>query len=114
MKPPERAAYMWSIIKDKPNAMVPWYLLTSWLYYERDISLLPDDDYDKLCKKLLTEWSSIEHPHKQFVDYEGLSAGTGFAISHYPEITQHGASRLAIEDNLVHWNKKRKQWEAIT
>ena len=102
---------MWKRIKAAPGVMVPWYLMTSWLYYQRDISLLPDEEYDQLCKKLLRDFDRIEHPHKHFVDREGLSAGTGYAIQVYPERAVQSASLLAIEDCLVTWNPKRKQWE---
>lgn len=102
---------MWSLIQERPALSVPWYLITSWLYYKRDISLLPDEDYDRLCKFLLDRWNSIEHRHKHYVDFEGLSAGTGYALTEYPEIVLGAASSLAREDGLVEWNNASQQWE---
>lgn len=111
MKLAARADYMWGLINRSPNLMVPWYLMASHLYYQHDISLLPDEEYDRLCKRLLLEFDSIEHPNKHIVDREGLSAGTGYAIAEYPGKTQSAALRLAIEDKHVRWNKRRLQWE---
>ena len=108
MKPARRADFMWDIIGQNPNAMVPWYLMTSLMYYQHDISLLPDEDYDRLCKKLLSEWASIEHRHKHLLDVEDLRAGTGYAIKDYPGITVSAATRLAIEDGHVKWNAKKR------
>ena len=33
------------------NMMVPYYLMLSYLYYEKNISLIPDTEFDELCKK---------------------------------------------------------------
>ncbi|UIY29193.1 hypothetical protein LZK73_21915 [Neorhizobium galegae] len=113
MSPAKRAGYMWKLVGQSPNLMVPWYLMTSWLYYHNDISLLPDEDYDRLCKKLLEGLHGIEHWHKHLVDEDALKAGTGYAIASYPGITTSAAFRLAIEDKHVKWNKRRRVWEKL-
>lgn len=93
-----RASYMWEHVEKHPGVMVAWYLMTSYLYYKHDISLLPDDDYDRLCKRLLDGWSSIKHPHKKRLDLDSLKAGTGYALKRYPRITMGAAHQLAVED----------------
>ena len=105
---------MWKRIEAVPAVMVPWYLMLSWLYYHLDISLVPDEDYNKLCLRLLRDLPGIEHPHKKFIDAESLQAGTGYALTDYPMITMAAATRLAIEDKHLKWNKKRKQWEPVS
>jgi hypothetical protein len=106
----DRAAFMWSQVGQAPSAMVPWFLMLSWLYYKHDISLVPDEDFDRLCKALQERWDAIEHPHKDFISQDDLKAGTGYAIRDYPSITEGAASRLAIEDKHVKWNKKARRW----
>ena len=36
-----------------PNMLVPYYLMFSYLYYEKDVSLIEDTEFDKLCQTLL-------------------------------------------------------------
>ena len=71
-------------IGEEWNLLVPWYLMTSYLYYEKDESIVSDGDYDWMCKELLERWEEISHWHKKFIDRDGLSAGSGYAITKYP------------------------------
>lgn len=68
-------------IADTPNVIVSWWLMASWLYYCRDVSLLTDHYYDELCSDLDARWDTIEHPHKHLVDRAALSAGSGFTLT---------------------------------
>ena len=73
------------------NQLVPYYLMSSFLYYSAHpqwVSPLNDIEYDNLCKRLLDEWDSIEHPHKYLIDFESLSSGTGYYLKQddYPSI----------------------------
>jgi hypothetical protein len=63
------------------NLLVPFYLMSSFLYYKEDLSPLTDHKYDMLCKKLLKHWDDIEHQHKKYIDKEALSSGTGYYIN---------------------------------
>lgn len=71
--------------------LVPYYLMASYLYYIRDMSLLSDTEYDKLCIRLDKEWDNLEHAHKYLIDRESLSSTTGFTIKNYPIISQVAA-----------------------
>ncbi len=62
--------------------LVPYYLMSSYLYYKKDKQVLTDDEFDTLCKRLLDEWDSIEHMHKHLITKEDLQAGTGYAIKY--------------------------------
>ena len=62
--------------------LVPYYLMSSYLYYKKDKQVLTDDEFDTLCKRLLDEWDSIEHMHKHLITKEDLQAGTGYAIEY--------------------------------
>lgn len=68
------------MIDRDPALTVPWYLLTSYAYYHRDVSLISDDLYDSLCEILDVLWDDIDHEHKKHVDRSALSAGTGYYI----------------------------------
>ncbi len=69
-------------IDDSINLTVPWYLLASYAYYEEDNPILSDGVFDRLGKKMLKNWESIEHIHKSFITEDMLEAGT--FIGTYP------------------------------
>jgi NAD-dependent DNA ligase len=86
-----------------PNAIVPWWLMASYLYYRRGESLLSDGYFDQLCRDLIANWDAIEHRHKHLIDREQLDAGTGYylASADYPTIIRHGACHLmGIKDDV--------------
>lgn len=70
--------------------MVPWFLITSYGYYQLDVSLLTDERFDQLCRDLLAEWETIEHRHKCFISLEDLKAGTGYATNQWPSMVVGG------------------------
>ena len=76
-----------------PNMLVPYYLMLSYLYYEKDISLIDDEEFDQMCKTLLEKYDEIEHMHKPLVKKENLTAGTGYDIK-YTERIKSSAMEL--------------------
>ena len=72
--------------------------MLSYLYYERSISLVPDTDFDQLCKEMLEHWEDMEHPHKHLITKEDLEAGTGYALK-YPLMVQSAAIALVEKMN---------------
>ena len=81
------------------NLSVPWYLITSYLYYHRNESIISDPLFDEMCKRMLDNWSDIKHPHKRLIKKSDLEAGTGFALKErsYPNITKSAAIQLLQE-----------------
>lgn len=75
-----------NIEKEKIGRLYQIFLLASYSYYKRYESILPDEDYDKIAKRLLKEWDNFEHQHKYLITKEDLKAGTAYAIKHYPTI----------------------------
>ena len=63
------------------HRLVPYYLMSSYLYYHQDKHVLDDEDYDKLCKRLLDNYKDIKHIHKRKVNRKALAAGTGYQIN---------------------------------
>ena len=68
------------------NRLVPVYLMSSYLYYKEDRQVLTDEDFDRLAKRLLDNWDSVEHMHKHLISKEDLQAGTGYAIKYSQRI----------------------------
>lgn len=66
----------------RPNLAVSWYLMSSYLYYHEDVSVITDHEFDTLATVILKEWKNITHPHKKLLKKGDLKAGTGFAIKH--------------------------------
>jgi hypothetical protein len=85
------------VLAQSPNMAVPWFLMASWLYYHRDVLLLSDERYDRLCQQLDAEWDAIEHDHKPVIDRPLLKAGTAFSIpdAAYPTRVVSAACALA-------------------
>ena len=76
-----------------PNMLIPYYLMLSYLYYEKNISLIDDTEFDQMCKTLLEKYDEVEHMHKHLVKKENLTAGTGYDIK-YTEMIKSSAMEL--------------------
>ena len=76
-----------------PNMLVPYYLMFSYLYYEKNVSLIEDTEFDKLCQTLLEKYDNVEHMHKHLVSKEALTAGTGYDIV-YTNMIKDSAIKL--------------------
>ena len=76
-----------------PNMLIPYYLMFSYLYYEKNISLIEDGEFDKMCRTLLEKYDDLEHMHKHLVSKGDLTAGTGYGIK-YTEIIKNSAMTL--------------------
>lgn len=99
--------YVEGLLRANRNLLIPHYLIHSWLYYERDLSVVSDALFDKLCRDLRAEFPQLAHPHKHVVDPEALTAGTGFYLSgHYPPIIPGAAMRLYRMFNQARGKKR--------
>ena len=68
------------IWEQNENMLIPYYLMFSYLYYEKNISLIDDGEFDGMCKTLLEKLDTLTHMHKHLVKKESLTAGTGYDI----------------------------------
>lgn len=80
------------IIDTNPNMMVPWYLMAAYAYYEQDDPILSDAVFDRLSKRLLENWDTIEHLHKEYLSEDMLRAGT--YTGEYPSRVEGGLKSL--------------------
>ena len=62
-------------------------------YYEKNISLIEDTEFDQMCKTLLEKYDEVEHMHKPLVKKENLTAGTGYDIK-YTNLIKDSAMKL--------------------
>tara|TARA_R110000787_G_scaffold153266_2_gene267127 strand:- start:701 stop:994 length:294 start_codon:yes stop_codon:yes gene_type:complete len=92
-----------SITEISCNRLIPYYLMSSYLYYKKDKAVLLDEDYDLMCKRILNEWKYIKHPHKSKVKKTALEAGTGYNIKKYPTITMSAAEMW-----YTNWEKENE------
>ena len=70
------------LVDDNINTAVPWYLMAAYAYYEEDDPILQDNTFDRLAKKILSAWDTIEHMHKDILNKDMLEAGS--FIGEYP------------------------------
>lgn len=79
---------------EKPlAALFQVYMMASYLYYERDFSVLTDSDYDRICVLLGENYDKFEHQHKHLVSKSDFSATTGYAIR-YPMVVKMAADYM--------------------
>lgn len=71
-----------------PNMLVPYYLMSAWLYEEggwrtngKCEPVLSDSDFDHLCKLLDIHWDVITHQHKHLIDRPSLSSSTCYYLT---------------------------------
>ena len=65
-----------------PDRMVAIFCMSSYLYYEKNKSVITDREFDLLCKQLIKEWDNITHPHKRLISIDDLEAGSGYRIKY--------------------------------
>jgi NAD-dependent DNA ligase len=86
--------YVEGVIAAHPNALIPHYLMACYAYYVQDNPLISDRLFDVITKRLIAEYDTLEHIHKEHITMDDLVAGTGFAIV-YPKMTVGGAQHMA-------------------
>ena len=80
-------------IKDiEVSKLVKYYLCSCYLYYEKDLNIFTDSEFDYICKRLYKDFSKINHMHKKLIDKDSLKASTGYQIK-YPLIIETVANR---------------------
>ena len=81
------------IWEQNENMLIPYYLMFSYLYYEKNISLIDDAEFDRMCKTLLDKLDTLTHMHKHLIKKESLTAGTGYDIK-YTNLIKDSADRF--------------------
>ena len=63
-----------------PDQLCVKYICASYLYYEKDFSVMSDIEFDNLCHELYNCVDDSTHWANYLVDKEALLAGTGFNL----------------------------------
>ena len=69
-------------IETNINMTVPWFLMAAYAYYIEDDPILSDAQFDRLVKRMIEHWDTIEHRHKELITLDQLKAGT--YLGEYP------------------------------
>lgn len=84
-------AFVTELVREKgADALIPWFLILSYLYYTCNQSAVTDEFFDDMCRRMLAEWSTLQHPHKHRIHESDLEAGTGYAVK-VPERAKRAA-----------------------
>ena len=83
------------IYDDNPNMLVPYYLIHSFLYYEKDDPIIGDEEYDRICKMLYDVYDTVKHHHKHLINKDSLLAGTGYHLQYNARIEGAAAQLTA-------------------
>ena len=70
-----------------PDALVSWFMIGSYAYYDLNKNVMTDYDFDFLVMRLKEEWDNINHPHKELITLTNLNAGSGYDID-FPSIVK--------------------------
>lgn len=74
---------------------VAWWLIASYLYYVKNISIMKDETFDWLGKWIKDNWDRIEHPNKSLIQRDATFSG--YYVRRYPLRVQ-GASMQLLEE----------------
>lgn len=96
------------MIEDKQ--LVPYYLMSCHLYYEKNESVLSDKEFDDVCHRLVANWTKIKHPHKKLIKKGSIQAQTGYNNKNYPNIVKLSALQWLDESKN---NPKPKEPEPV-
>jgi len=62
-----------TLIAKNPNMLVPWYLMASHAEHCLNYPIISGKLYDEIRGRLLVEWDTITHVHKDCIDRDALS-----------------------------------------
>ena len=87
--------------QNNPNMLVPYYLMYSYAYYKENESLIPDTEYDDICKQIIEKWDNITHWHKSLLTLDALKAGTGYDIEYPNRVISAAKTLIEKEKNVL-------------
>lgn len=92
------------------GGLIQAYLMTSHLYYQRFESVVEDEVYDRICKRLLNNFEDLpqDHPHIEYIDEDALRAGTAYHIKEYPIVVEIAADMWLREEPIPELGERGK------
>lgn len=87
------------------------FLAYSYLYYKEDISLIPDNQYDNICKWLYNNMKSDDAKKTRFYSLckDLDQSGSGFYIDNYPQHIRNVALKLKMQNKY----KREIDWKEL-
>lgn len=76
------------------SLLIPHYLIHCYLYYEEAAQVINDHQFDELAQRLVEEWDSLNHRHKELLDHGALKSGGSYLSGTYPRIVKETALQL--------------------
>lgn len=80
----------------RAKQLVPYYLMACYLYYERDISVITDAQFDALARRLKRDWNEAAHRHRFFLQRSALGSGYHLA-GQLPGLVTGAAMQWAVD-----------------
>jgi hypothetical protein len=102
------------VLSRSRNCLIPWYLMTCFAYYHRDVSLISDELFDQICVWLDEEFDNLEHVHKSYVKRDAGSAkGQAYSLreEEYPSMSIYSARSLISKSGDPWEGRKSTQAE---
>lgn len=87
----------YDLIQQNKNMLIPWFLMSCYAYYHRNVSILSDALFDQICTQLEVNWEDIQHRHKSLIIRTGSSIkATAFQLREedYPQIVKYATLQL--------------------
>ena len=96
--------FLTEVLNRSRNCLIPWYLMTCFAYYHRNISLISDELFDQICVWLDEEFDNLEHVHKSYVKRDvGSAKGQAYSLREegYPSMSIYAARNLISKFNDI-------------
>jgi hypothetical protein len=77
--------------------LVPHYLVHCAAYYVYNASLVTDNEFDTLSKRVYDAWDCIEHRHKTLIDRTALRTTGAYLVNKLPGIVLSAAEQFILE-----------------
>lgn len=90
------------MVSEELNRLIRQFLIHSFLYYRLDESVIPDQQYDEICRDLRDllqqESDPKQLPFSDCLKEAAGAEGSGFAIRQYPPQIISAALHLLYQD----------------
>lgn len=81
------------------------YLMHSYLYYEKNESIISDQEFDGIVHELIKNFDEVEkseHIHKHLIDIQALKSYTGFSlIGRFPNQVKIPALEMLMPEKKI-------------
>ena len=85
-------------VEDIPiDLLVPHYLVHCAAYHVYNASLVTDNEFDTLSKRLYDAWDCVDHRHKKLIDRTALRTTGAYLVNKLPRIALCSAEQFILE-----------------